>query len=95
MGLRLALGAESSAIGRMVLKDGLRPVVAGLVLGLGLGVLGRLVVRATFAGTNVSPLDPSAFSLAALVLVVSAMAACYLPARRASRVDPNVALKEL
>ena len=94
IGIRIAIGAERSRIFALVLRDGLRPVVKGLALGLGAGVLFRIALRATIV-TGISPIDPLVFGLVPIPFVVAALVACYVPASRASRVDPNVALRDL
>ncbi|HEX6465099.1 MAG TPA: FtsX-like permease family protein, partial [Vicinamibacterales bacterium] len=94
MGIRLAIGAERSDIVRLVLRDGLHPVAKGLLLGQGIGVASRIAVKA-FVVTNVSAVDPWPLMLLPVPFVLAALAACYFPAARASRVDPNVALREL
>ena len=94
IGIRIAIGAERSRIFALILRDGLRPVVKGLVLGLGVGVLFRIALRATIV-TGISPIDPVVFGLVPIPFVIAALAACYVPASRASRVDPNVALRDL
>jgi ABC-type antimicrobial peptide transport system permease subunit len=66
----------------------------GLLLGLGIGVASRIAVKA-FVVTNVSALDPWPLMLLPVPFVLAALAACYFPAARASRVDPNIALREL
>jgi putative ABC transport system permease protein len=94
IGIRLAIGAERADIFRLVLRDGLYPVVKGLLLGLGIGVASRIAVK-TFVVTDVSAVDPWPLLLLPIPFVIAAFAACYFPAARASRVDPNVALKDL
>ena len=94
IGLRMSLGATAAQIRRMVLGDGYRPVLQGLVLGLFIGIVGRALVRAFVIG-RVEVVDVWMFSLVPIPLVVAAFAACFLPARRASRIDPNVALRHL
>ena len=91
IGVRMALGAEATQVVRMVLGQGLRAAAAGVALGAGgAWVLGR-GVRALLYG--VSPGDPLVFGTTALVLVAVAALAAWLPARRAARVDPIVALR--
>jgi len=94
VGVRMAIGASASQIRRMILGEGYRPVLQGLVLGLLFGVFVRLLLRATVNG-NIDPFDPVAFVLVPLPLITAAFVACYLPARRAARVDPNEALRHL
>ena len=91
IGIRTALGAEPGAVLRMILREGLTMTLGGAALGflLALGI-GRV-----FSGMlyQVSPVDPVAFALAPAVLVATALFACWLPARRAAKVDPIVALR--
>jgi ABC-type antimicrobial peptide transport system permease subunit len=94
IGVRLALGADTRRIARMVFRDGLRPVVEGLLIGLGSAMVIRQLLRATYV-EDMSAVDPAAFSAAAALLLAAGLAACYLPARRATRVEPNVALRDL
>ncbi len=95
IGVRLALGAEGGRIRRMVVVEGLSPVVWGLGIGLLVGIGARLVLRATSTAEQFSVGEPFGYGLAAVTLCVAGFAASYLPARRASRVDPNVALRDL
>jgi predicted permease len=86
IGLRLALGARTAAIVRMVIREGLAPVAGGLVAGLaGAVVLTRLMRALLF---NVSPADPLTFAVVIGALLLTAAIACYLPTRRAIAVDP-------
>jgi putative ABC transport system permease protein len=94
MGIRIALGADRGRIFRLILFDGMRPVAKGIVLGLVIGVGARLAVRA-WVVTDISAFEPLVIAVVPLPFVVAALAACYLPAARASRVDPNVALRDL
>ena len=92
IGIRIALGARSSEIIRLVLTGSSRPVVAGLAVGI-LGAIGAAqVLRSELYG--VSPLDPLTYVGVALLLAAAAMAASYLPARRAARLNPTQALRE-
>ena len=91
IGIRLALGAEPGTVQTMILREGLMMTLTGAVLGLLLALgLGKLCASLLY---QVSPVDPVAFTLAPAVLFVTAMAACYLPARRATRVSPMTALR--
>ncbi len=94
IGIRLALGADRAGIFRLILRDGLHPVAKGIVLGLTIGAGARLAVRA-WVVTDISAFEPLSFLLIPVPFVVAAVIACYVPASRASRVDPNVALRDL
>ena len=91
IGIRLALGADRSDIVRMVLHQGVRLAVAGAAVGL----IAALLVARLMAGLlyGVRPSDPLTFAAVALVLIGVGALACYLPARRAVRVDPMAALR--
>jgi len=91
IGVRLALGAQPGQVRRQFLREGLTLTAAGVAAGLvAATVLTRVMSSLLF---GVSPLDPLTYALVTLVLVVVAMAAAYLPARRASRHDPVQALR--
>jgi ABC-type antimicrobial peptide transport system permease subunit len=91
-GIRLALGASAGTVLRLVLGQGLRLVVAGLIVGLaGALALTRYLGALLF---NVRAQDPWVFAAAAALLAAAAFAACYLPARAATRSDPLVALRQ-
>jgi putative ABC transport system permease protein len=90
-GLRMALGAKPATILRMVLREGLVLIVFGLLAGVPLLVIGTTLLRSELYG--VGPFDPLSIVFAVLVLVVSALLAGLLPARRAARVGPLVALQ--
>jgi putative ABC transport system permease protein len=91
IGIRMALGAESGLVLRSVLRSGALLTALGVVAGLGLTMAGGRVVRSLLFG--VAPLDPVAIAAAAVTLAGAALVACYIPARRATRVDPLVALR--
>jgi len=92
IGVRMALGAERSRILRMVLRQGLELTVAGSVIGLlGAAVLTRVMASLLF---GVSTTDLATFALVPVVLILTAMIASYIPALRATRVDPVVALRD-
>jgi ABC-type antimicrobial peptide transport system permease subunit len=92
IGIRMALGAPSSGILRMVLREVTILVVAGLALGVAGAMASTRLLESFLYG--MTPRDPWTLSLAAAVLATVALLAGYLPARRASRVDPMVALRE-
>jgi predicted permease len=94
LGVRMALGASPARLAADVLRQGLSPVVWGLVLGLGFGIAGRLLVRVVGGGT-VTAVDPLAFGLVTLVMLATGTLACYAPARRAARTDPSRVLRDL
>jgi len=91
IGIRLALGAERRSILQMVLRQGLGLAIAGAAVGL----VGAVVVSHLMTGLlyGVRPTDPLTFAGVALFLIAVALLACYIPARRAIRVDPLVALR--
>jgi predicted permease len=91
IGIRIALGATRNSVLRLMLMDGLRPAVAGLVVGLVAGGLAVRLLRSLLYGT--SPLDWTVFAEVTLVLSVVAVIACAVPAWRASRLDPMQALR--
>jgi putative ABC transport system permease protein len=91
IGIRMALGAASTDVLRLVVRDGMAPAVIGVTLGA-VGAFGiTRLMRSLLYG--VSATDPVVFGLVATMLVLVALGACWVPARRASRVDPNVALR--
>jgi putative ABC transport system permease protein len=91
IGIRLALGAQQAALRRMFVRYGLRLAGAGVIVGVAAAfALTRLMRSLLF---NVSPLDPWTYAAVPLVLIVAAVVASYLPARRASAIDPIRALK--
>ncbi len=92
IGIRLSLGARGEAVVWMVLRDSLVPVAVGAVAGLLASLwLSRFVARQLF---GVAPVDAATMAAAAVFLALIAAVAAYLPARRASRVDPMIALRD-
>jgi hypothetical protein len=91
MGIRVALGARPASVVRLVLAQGLRFTIVGLALGLASAAALTRVMRSMLFG--VTPLDPVTFGGVAVLLAAVAVTASYVPARRASRVDPAVALR--
>jgi putative ABC transport system permease protein len=91
IGIRMALGAQMGDVMRLVMKSGLVLAFIGIVLGLGGAfALTRLMTSLLFA---VEPTDKATFAVVSLCLLATALIACYLPARRATKVDPLVALR--
>jgi putative ABC transport system permease protein len=91
MGIRMALGASRSSVLRLVLGQSLTLALFGVVLGMaGSLILANLISSMLF---QVSPRDPITFALVAMVLAAAALLAGYLPARRATQVDPMISLR--
>jgi putative ABC transport system permease protein len=91
IGVRLALGATTGDVRRQVLTQGLTLTAVGVVVGVGAGVLlARLIVGLMY---DVSPYDPITLTVIPSILIAVAALAIYIPARRASRVDPVIALR--
>jgi predicted permease len=91
IGIRLALGAERNQIARLMLADGMRPALLGLVLGLAASAVITRLIQSMLFGTH--PLDPTVFAVVTVTLLSVAIAACFIPAWRASRMDPTQALR--
>ncbi len=91
IGIRMALGAQRSEVLRLVLVDGLRPVVIGLVIGVAGGASAGMLIRSILFGTR--PLDPVVFAAMVGSLLVTAMIASAVPALRACRIEPVQALR--
>jgi ABC-type antimicrobial peptide transport system permease subunit len=104
IGIRMALGAQPANVLRLVIWQGMKLVLVGLAVGAAGGyVINRLIASKYFESRSwqaqmaeqlygVKALDPATFALIALLLAVVALVACWLPARRAARVDPLEAL---
>jgi len=92
IGVRMALGAPRGVVLRLIVFEGMQVVGFGILVGLGAALLvGRLLSRMLF---GISPSDPVSFASACLTLIAVALAACYLPARSATRIDPMTVLRE-
>jgi putative ABC transport system permease protein len=91
LGIRIALGATPGAILRMVLREGGKLAAAGLVVGIVAALILTRFLRSLLF--DIKPTDPLTFVAVAILLAIVALAACWIPARRAMRVDPMVALR--
>ena len=91
LGLRVALGAQPGAVLRLVLGEGIALAVAGIALGAVGALFGARLIRSWLFG--IGPADPASFVVVAVVLAAVALAASYLPARRAARVSPLIAMR--
>ena len=87
----MSLGARPSDVLRLILAEGLRLVITGVVVGIVAAFLLTRLLESMVYG--VSPRDPLVFVLVSLVMIAVSLLACYVPARRASRVDPITALR--
>jgi len=91
VGVRIALGAQKLDVLGMVITQGMRVVAIGVLLGIAGAIgLGRLIASKLF---GLSPLDPISFIGVSIISLLAALLACYLPAKRAAKVDPMVALR--
>jgi putative ABC transport system permease protein len=91
IGVRLALGAEPSAVMSMILRQGGAVVFGGIAAGLAASLAGTRLISSLLY--DVAPRDPAVFAATTGLLVIVALVACWLPARRAASVDPLVALR--
>jgi putative ABC transport system permease protein len=92
IGIRMALGAEPRSVLRLVMGQGFRMTALGLAIGLaGAFILTRLLASMLF---EVTPYDAASFAGVSLLLAAVALLACWIPARRAARVDPLVSLRD-
>ena len=91
IGVRIALGADPGRVRRLIVRGAMTPVVAGLGIGaLAAFPFSRLIRSFLY---NVAPFDPVSVGLGAVVLLVAALVAASVPARRATRIDPQAALR--
>jgi len=92
IGIRVALGARPSQVVQMVIAEGLRVTIAGIAMGLVISAMASRLLATLLEG--VSPTDAVTWSSAVAVWIVVALVACWLPARRATRIEPLIALRE-
>jgi predicted permease len=91
IGIRMALGAQAADVLKMVIGEGMRLVCIGAALGLAASLAVAQLMKSTLFG--LSAIDPLAFAAVILLLAIVALLACWIPARRAARVDPMIALR--
>jgi len=91
IGIRMALGAPRADVLRLMIGMGAKLVAAGIVVGIPASLAATQLLRSQLFG--VSAADPAAYAGVAVLLGTVALAACYMPARRAASVDPNIALR--
>src|SRR5215813_8176757 len=91
IGIRMALGAERADVLRLVIREGLKPVLLGICIGLPVAIVGGRFISSLLFGLK--PTDPFTIGLATFLLLAVAAFSGYLPARRAARVDPMTALR--
>jgi predicted permease len=94
IGIRMALGAEARQIVRLVIREGMSPVLLGVIAGTLFGVIARLSVR-PLSLALLPAVDFWALAVVPVPMLVAGLLACYIPARRAASVDPNIALRDL
>jgi ABC-type antimicrobial peptide transport system permease subunit len=92
IGVRLALGADQRAVSAMILTQGGRVIVAGATAGLAVALAGSRVIESVLYG--VGPRDPAVFTATTVLLLLVGLLACWIPARRASRLSPVEALRQ-
>jgi predicted lysophospholipase L1 biosynthesis ABC-type transport system permease subunit len=91
IGVRLALGAEPTSVSRMIVRQGGLVAVAGITVGLAAALAGSRLIESLLYG--VSSRDPRVFAITSVTLLAVALLACWLPARRAARLNPLEALR--
>ena len=94
VGVRMALGATRGGVIGMMLWDGLRPVILGILAGTAVGATTRALIQPQFAGM-LPQQNVIALISVPILMLIAGFVACYLPAQRAARINPNAALKEL
>jgi putative ABC transport system permease protein len=92
IGIRMALGAQSAQVIRLIMQSGLELVAIGLILGLAAAAGAARVIQTLLF--DVRPLEPAIYAAVAITFAIVAALACLLPSLRASRIDPIVALRD-
>jgi ABC-type antimicrobial peptide transport system permease subunit len=92
IGIRMAMGASSGDVRLQILREGIVPVVAGLIVGLAASLAVNRVLRSQLV--NVAPFDALTLTLAPLIMISAALLSCVVPVRRATRVDPAAVLRD-
>jgi len=92
IGIRMAFGAQSGSIFRLVIGQGLRLSAVGIAIGLALALVATRAMTSMLVG--VRPTDPTTFGIMIVVFLAVAALACWVPARRAAAMDPNGALRQ-
>ena len=91
LGIRMALGASSSNVRLLILRDGMKPILLGMLLGTAASFVVGMAIGSLFFGVRMG--DPLLLALSATIVLAVGLLACYIPARRAMRIDPMVALR--
>jgi ABC-type antimicrobial peptide transport system permease subunit len=91
IGIRIALGAQRGQIILSIMRTGTTPVLGGLVVGIGLAFVASVAIEATVAGLRAR--DPFVFSLVPMLLLMAALFAIWIPARRAAAMDPHSSIR--
>jgi putative ABC transport system permease protein len=92
IGLRVAMGAGSGQVLTLILSDGMKLAIAGVAIGVAGALTAAKIAKVALFG--LTPLDPVSYVITSTVLLAVAALACYIPARRATRLDPIVALRQ-
>ena len=91
IGIRMALGAETGAVLKLILKQGMKLVLLGIIIGVPAALAVTQVIKSLLFG--LSTIDPGTYVVVTLLLAAAAFLACWIPARRATKVDPMITLR--
>jgi putative ABC transport system permease protein len=91
IGIRMALGADRTGVLKMIMSEGLLLVAIGIAIGIIAGIVFARVLHSLLFGMH--PSDPATYAMATLAIALVAAAACYIPARRATKIEPSIALR--